>query len=92
MLTLLQFVMVLAVFFPVSYLAYYLTEVRGLPEWLQYKPWVCRTCLTFWMLIGIYVAIWVSFSCLYTGVIGIALACMNAAAMYIDQKNRTIKV
>lgn len=92
MLVLLQFVMVLAVFFPVSYLAYYLTEVRGLPEWLQYKPWVCRLCLTFWLLIGIYLSIWVSFSCLYTGIAGVILACMNALAMYIDQKNKTIKI
>lgn len=92
MLTLLQFILILAVFIPVRYIAYYITEVKGLPVWLDYKPFNCKLCLTFWSLIGVYTAIWLSFSCLYTGIGGIILAIMNAAAMWIDQRNRTIKV
>ena len=92
MITLLQFILTFIIFFVVNYGAYWITEKKGLPEWLQYKPWICRLCLTFWSLIFIYTAIWVSFTCLVIGISGILLACMNAAAMWIDQKNKIIKV
>ena len=92
MVTLFNFVITLVIFFSVNYGAYWLTEVRGLPDWLQYKPWICRLCLTFWSLMGVYIAIWVSFSCLVIGIAGILLAIMNALAMWIDQKNKTIKI
>lgn len=80
------------IFFIVNYGAYYVTEVKGLPTWLQYKPWICRLCLTFWTLIFTYTAIWLSFACLYLGIGGILLASMNALAMYIHQRNNTIKI
>ena len=87
-----EFMAVIIIFLIVSYGAYYITEVKGLPIWLQYKPFECRKCLTFWSLIGVYSAIWASFSCLIIGVVGILLAILNAIAMYIDQRNKTIKL
>ena len=87
-----EFIAMMLIFFIVNYGAYYITEVKGLPTWLQYKPWICRLCLTFWTLIFTYTAIWLSFSCLYLGISGILLASMNALAMYIDQRNNTIKI
>ena len=90
--TLFEFIFVFVIFFTVNYGAYYITEKRGLPDWLQYKPWICRLCLTFWSLVFIYSAIWLSFSCLYIGIIGNLLASMNALAMWIDQRNKTIKL
>ena len=92
MVILFEFIVVLVIFLIVNYGGYWLTEVRGLPKWLQYKPFNCRLCLTFWSLIGCYTAIWASFSCLAIGVVGITLAIMNALAMWIDQKNKTIKI
>lgn len=87
-----EIITVFVIFFAVNYGAWYITEVKGLPQWLQYKPWECRLCLTFWSLVFIYGTIWLSFQCLYIGIIGILLASMNALAMYIDQKNKTIKL
>lgn len=87
-----EFMAVIIIFLIVSYGAYYITEVKGLPIWLQYKPFECRMCLTFWSLIGIYSAIWASFSCLIIGVVGIILAILNAIAMYIDQRNKTVLI
>lgn len=80
------------IFFAVNYAAYWITEVKGLPQWLQYKPWICRLCLTFWSLVVIYLTILLSFQCLYLGIGGIILAVMNALAMYIDQKQKTIRI
>ena len=92
MITLIQFIVVVIIFLIINYGVYWITEVKGLPIWLQYKPFECRMCLTFWSLIGVYSAIWASFSCLIIGVVGILLAILNAVAMYIDQKNKTIKI
>ena len=91
MIIVLQILLILVVFTYVKYAAYWITEVKGLPDWLNYKPWNCTLCLTFWMLIATYVTIWLAFACLYTGVGGIILAILNAIAMLIDQKKKTIK-
>lgn len=92
MMNILQFIVILAVFFPVKYLTWRITNEWGLPEWLRYKPWECELCLCFWLLVGIYTAILFSFSWLYTGIGGIILAVLNAIAMYVDQRNKTIKI
>ena len=92
MLILMEIATIFMIFFPVNYFAYYLTEERGLPKWLQYKPWICRLCLTFWSLVIIYLTLWLSLSCLYVGIGGILLASMNALAMWIHQKTHTIKI
>lgn len=83
---------VFVIFFIVKYLTWKITNEWGLPEWLQYKPWICDLCLTFWSLIFIYSTFWLSFNCLYIGVVGDSLAIMNALAMWIDQRNRTIYI
>lgn len=71
---------------------YYWTEVRRLPKWLQFPPFHCRKCLTFWTLIGISLVIGLSFNWDYFMISGIILAIMTAIAMHVDQKNKTIKV
>ena len=90
--TLFNIITVFIIFFVVNYSAYYMTEVKTMPQWLQYKPWICRLCLTFWSLIFVYSTIWASFNCLIIGTVGITLAIMNALAMWIDQKSKTIKI
>ena len=88
----LQIILILALFITIRWFAWKVTEVWGLPEWLQYKPWNCKLCLTFWSLLATYLSIGLIFSLPITLYGGIALAIMNALAMYIDQKNKTIKI
>lgn len=92
MFNLLQVILILALFIPVRYIAYQVTEVWGLPVWLNYKPWNCKLCLTFWSLLAVYLAVGLIFKLWITLGGGIALAILNAVAMYIDQKNKTIKI
>lgn len=92
MAVLFEITMMFVVFFITSYIAWYMTEVKTMPQWLNYKPWICRLCLTFWSLITIYTTFLLSFQCLYMGIGGIILAILNAIAMYIDQKSNTIKI
>ena len=88
----LQIVLILVLFFAIKYMAWKITEVWGLPEWLQFKPWNCRLCLTFWSLLFSYISIGVIFSLPITLFGGCGLAIMNAIAMWIDQRNKTIKL
>jgi len=93
MIVLLQAIAALIIFFVVKYGAYWLTEVKGLPEWLDYKPFSCNLCLTFWTLMGIYTTLWLSFVCLfYMTMYGYTLTILNAIAMWVDQKDKTIKI
>lgn len=88
----LQVILIFAMFIVIKWFAWKLTEVWGLPEWLQYKPWNCKLCLTFWSLLATYLSIGLIFNLYITLIGGIALAIMNALAMWIDQKNKTIKI
>ena len=88
----LQVILIFAMFILIRWFAWKVTEVWGLPEWLQYKPWNCKLCLTFWSLLVTYLSIGLIFNLYITLIGGIALAIMNALAMWIDQKNKTIKI
>lgn len=90
--TLFEIMTIFIVFFIVNYGAWWLTEVKGLPQWLQYKPWICRLCLTFWTLFMVYLTILLSFQCLIVGIGGIILAAMNAFAMWYHIKTHTVKI
>lgn len=92
MIIVLQILLILVIFLPIKYIAYYITEVKGLPQWLDYKPFNCKLCLTFWLLIASYLTIWLAFACLYTAIGGIILAILNALAMWIEQRNKTVKI
>ena len=88
----LQVILIFAMFIIIRWFAWKVTEVWGLPEWLQYKPWNCKICLTFWSLLATYLSIGLIFNLYITLIGGIALAIMNALAMWIDQKNKTIRL
>lgn len=88
----LQFALMFIIYLIVVPVVYYWTEVRRLPKWLQFPPFHCRKCLTFWTLIGISLVIGLSFNWDYFMISGIILAIMTAIAMHVDQKNKTIKV
>lgn len=90
--TVLQVLLVLTLFIPVRWLTYQITEVWGLPVWLNYRPWSCNLCLTFWSLLAVYLTVGFAFQLWITMGAGLALTVLNAIAMYVDQKNRTIKV
>ena len=88
----LQVILIFVLFIPIRYLAWKVTEEWGLPEWLQYKPWNCKLCFTFWSLLFSYLTVGLIFNLYITLIGGIALAIMNALAMWIDQKNKTVKI
>lgn len=89
---LLEALAALVIFFVMNYAAYWLTEVKGLPSWLQYKPWVCRLCLSFWSMMGIFTTLYLALDLMYVAIYGILLTVLNTVALWIDQKDRTVKI
>ena len=87
-----QFILTGIIFFAVGYFSWWFTEKDNVPEFLEYKPFQCRLCLTFWLLVGIYLALGISFKLWVVLIAGILLSILNAIAMYINQKNKTIKL
>lgn len=86
-----QLLAMLVIFLITKYLTYNITEVWGLPKWLQYKPFICDTCLTFWSLVAIYTTLLI-IGYTWLGVSGLIMAVLNAIAMYINQKRKTVDV
>lgn len=89
---LLQFVAVFIIFMASNYFTWWFTEKDHVPEFLQYKPFSCRLCLTFWLLVGIYIALGICFKLWIVLIAGIILAILNALAMWVNQKNKTVKI
>lgn len=88
----LQVTLIFAVFFTVKYLVNKWVYQENYPEWLNYKPFNCETCCTFWTLLTVYLTLGLSFKIYITLIGGIILAVLNAIAMYVDQMNKTIKI
>lgn len=83
-----QLLAMLVIFLATKYLTFNITEVWGLPRWLNYKPFNCNLCLTFWTLVTIYTTLWiVGYN--WLGISGLIMAALNALAMYINQRKNT---
>lgn len=89
---LLQIIGIFIIFMLTNWFSWWFTEKGNVPDFLDYKPFSCRLCLTFWLLVGISIAIGISFKLWLVLIAGIVLAILNAGAMWINQKNRTIKI
>ena len=87
-----EFIAVFIIFFVINYFTWWFTEKDNVPEFLEYKPFQCRLCLTFWLLTGVYIAIGVSFKLWIVLIAGIILAILNALAMWVNQKQNTIRI
>lgn len=77
------------VFFVVKLLVFYLTDVKGMPAFLNYMPYCCRRCLGFWSLLFIYINLFIvsEYTWWYTLVVGIVLTILDTIALIIDDNN-----
>lgn len=91
-LNILQLLLVLVIFLPIKWMCYKITEVWGLPTFLDYKPWKCRKCLSFWTLVAFYLCSGLMFKLWITMGVGLVLTVLDTIAVIIDQKNKTIKI
>lgn len=87
-----QFILIPVIFIIIKYISYKWTNGGCIPKWLDYAPYSCELCLTFWLLMFAYISVGLSFEIYITLIGGVILAILNAIAMYINQKNKTISI
>ena len=88
----LQLILVIALFIPIKWICYKITEECGLPTFLNYMPYSCRKCLSFWSLMAIYISIGLVFHLYITMAVGAILTVLDVIAVIVDQKKKTIIV
>lgn len=79
-----------AVFFAVIWFSEKFT-VSWLPSWLDYKPFNCSKCLSFWLMGTIYVisSYLLEWNLLIL-ILGLTLTILNTIAKIIDERRRII--
>ena len=87
-----EFVIAFIMYFVIVYGAYFVTEVKRLPEWLQFPPFECKKCLTFWSNFIAGLVVGLSFSLYITMITVMVMAILTAISMHIDQKRKTISI
>lgn len=92
MIYIMQLTIVLTIFIVIRYLAHTWTNNINYPRWLDYKPFNCEKCFSFWSLIATYLAVGLVFKLWVTLIVGIVLSILNAIAMYIDDRNKIVKI
>ena len=88
----LQIILIFTIFIIDRYVVDKWVNQKNYPKWLDYSPFNCQMCCTFWSLLAIYLTVGLVFQWWWTMIGGMILAILNAIAMKIDQKNKTIKV
>ena len=88
----LQIILIFTIFILDRYLVDKWVNQEHYPKWLDYQPFNCSVCCTFWSLLVIYLTVGLVFNLWWTMIGGMILAVLNAIAMKIDQKNKTIKI
>ena len=88
----LQIILIFTIFILDRFMVDKWVNQKNYPKWLDYAPLNCNVCCTFWSLLAIYLVIGLVFQWWWTMIGGMILTVLNAIAMKIDQKNKTIKV
>ena len=88
----LQLILVIALFIPIKWVCYAITEVWGLPTFLDYMPYSCRKCLSFWSLMAVYISIGLVLHLYITMAVGAILTVLDVIAVIVDQKKKTIRI
>ena len=86
-----ELILMIATFLFTNWIAWLTTEKYKLPKFLQYKPFQCRICQAFWVTIFAAICFVLVLGYKVTAIGLTILAILNAIAMYIDQRNKTIK-
>lgn len=85
----LQVIAALITFVLIAFFAWYVTEKRRLiPVFLEYKPFNCRKCLTFWLGEALFLSIGIIYHLWVFTTVGCLITALNAIAMHVDEKKR----
>lgn len=79
-----------AVYFTLKYFNHLMIEKGKIPKFLDYRPFNCELCSTFWYSLGVFLTLGLTVDWVF--LIGVILAAMDAAAQKIEEKNKTIEI
>lgn len=88
----LQIILIFTIFILDRYLVDKWVNQENYPKWLDYLPFNCSVCATFWSLLVIYLTVGLVFNLWWTMIGGMILTALNAIAMKVNQKNRTVSI
>lgn len=89
---LLQIILIFTIFILDRFVVDKWVNQKNYPKWLDYAPLNCNVCCTFWSLLVIYLTVGLVFNLWWTMIGGMILTALNAIAMKINQRNKTIKI
>ena len=89
---LLQIILIFTIFILDRFVVDKWVNQEHYPKWLDYQPFNCSVCCTFWSLLVIYLTVGLVFNLWWTMIGGMILAVLNAIAMWVNQKNRTVSI
>lgn len=85
-----EVLLVLIIFFPTKWFAWKITEVWGLPQWLDYQPYSCKKCLTFWLLTALFLSCGLLCHLWITMAVGGLITALDTIAVIVDQRKKTV--
>lgn len=87
-----EIILTFIIFFVTKSIVFYLTDIKGLPDWLNYKPYNCYKCMSFWALITIYSTSFVlsNYHYWYVLITGLSITILDAIAKCQDEKKGVI--
>ena len=88
----LQIILIFTIFILDRYVVDKWVNQENYPKWLNYQPFNCSVCCTFWSLLAIYLTVGLVFQWWWTMIGGMILTVLNAIAMWVNQKNRTVSI
>ena len=78
----------IVIFYVIKWFGWFAVDVKGwIPEFIEYKPYKCSFCLSFWTTL--IISILLSFINLGF-VFGVILDILDAVAYFIDRKENTV--
>lgn len=88
-----QITAALLIYFGVMVIAQELFESeKWPPKFLNFKPFSCQTCFTFWTHLFAFGCFWLISEWNLTLVIGVMLTILTAIAKKVDEHNNTISI
>lgn len=82
----------LIIFLVVKEFAWWVTEEGHVPPYLNYPPWNCFKCFSWWCLIAVFVSIGIFLQAYITSGVGITLAILDTIAYVIHQRKNTLTI
>lgn len=89
---LIELLVVIVVFLDIKYITFKVTEEDKIPNFLNYEPYVCYRCLSFWTLTALFLVSGLILNLWITMAVGLILTALDTIALSVHIKHNTVKI